>query len=57
MPEDIEMCDNEECILCLQCYRFMAVPDQEQRYKTFQPVDKWECGYFIELAKFPDDNN
>lgn len=58
MPDDLVMCDNPDCPLMLDCYRFMATPDFEyQVYKTFQPDSKGRCANFIELWQFPDDLN
>lgn len=49
MP-DIAMCENKECPLKLDCYRFMAKPASYQYYALFEPVGK-ECEGFIQVRK------
>jgi len=44
MPE-ITMCLNVECDRRRACYRFCAVPSEQQSYGDFKP-ERGECSYF-----------
>jgi hypothetical protein len=62
MP-DITMCDNKECSLTDNCWRFNAPPDRlSQSYSQFIPDDNGDCDFYIPMDKddFPldyDENN
>lgn len=47
MP-DISMCNNKECKVKENCYRYMAEPDEIQSYCEFKP-DKSECEYLMDM--------
>jgi len=48
MP-DITMCDNDECTLKKQCYRFMARPTKGwQAYSNFEQGENGKCQYYWE---------
>lgn len=47
MP-DISMCKLLECPKHLECYRFMAVPDERQWYAAFELTDNG-CESFMEI--------
>ena len=48
---DVTMCDNEECPLKEECYRFMAVACGLQSYAYFTPNSEYDCDYFIPLKR------
>ncbi len=54
MP-DISMCQNTDCPLCFDCYRYMAKPNGEyQTYADFHPVfveelGIFQCDYFLTI--------
>lgn len=56
MP-DITMCANKKCKLRRNCYRFMAIPDNNyQSYAGFVPdfdeIQKvWDCDNFDPIQK------
>jgi hypothetical protein len=57
MP-DIAMCENKECPLCDNCWRFNAPPDRvAQEYKDFQPDDDGNCEHYLPMDRenFPND--
>ena len=57
MP-DISMCENKECSLSDNCWRFNAPPDRvAQSYSDFQQDDEGNCEYYLPMDKedFPSD--
>lgn len=59
MP-DIAMCQNKNCNLSYNCWRFNAPPDRvAQAYADFEQDDEGNCGFYIPMDKqdFPDDYN
>lgn len=48
MP-DIAMCQQHQCALWMSCYRYRAVPSEQQSYIAREPAERQEDGvYFCE---------
>ena len=45
MP-DITMCQNRKCPKAMSCYRYVAIPDEQQSYALFEWV-KGKCAAYI----------
>jgi hypothetical protein len=50
-------CDNDECPLSRECFRFLMYPTESDGVDAFKPKSDKECDHFIELAQYPDNNN
>ena len=46
MP-DITMCDNRECVIRAECFRFRAIPGTMQSWSKF--VGGATCQYYVPL--------
>ena len=56
---DIAMCDNKECPVRLNCYRFTETPCEYQWYSNFNHNASPElegCSYFIENKHKENEN-
>ena len=50
MP-DISMCENKNCHLANNCWRFNATPDRvAQSYADFEPDDEGNCDFYIDMG-------
>ena len=59
MP-DISMCENKECSLSWNCWRFNAPPDRlAQTYADFEQDDEGNCDFYMPMDNqdFPEDYN
>jgi hypothetical protein len=51
MP-DFSMCENKECSLSSNCWRFNAPPDRvAQSYADFQQDDDGNCNFYLPMDK------
>ncbi len=49
MP-DITMCDNNQCLFRVKCYRFLATPSKYQSYIVWTNTKEIKiCDYFWEV--------
>ena len=49
MGNDIVMCDNTLCPLKKQCYRYNALPEENQQYAWYMPDHTKGCKYYIDM--------
>lgn len=48
---DISMCQNDECPLRKQCYRYNAIPcEYMQSYAEFKPDEDGKCDHFWQIT-------
>ena len=53
MP-DISLCKNNNCTLRVNCFRFLAEPNEyRQSYGSFEPNENNECSNFVDFSKHP----
>lgn len=57
MADQSVMCNNYMCPKQKKCYRYMAIPEPYQQYKTFHPDEKQVCLSFIEIIPLPTNYN
>lgn len=49
-------CDNDECPLSRECWRFLIAPQDADGVTKHDVIDG-KCDRFIEMAQYPDNNN